>query len=264
MALERGNYTDIMERGEYSIDPRDLVRHTPPVEFGTVGIVDREAFNRLMGEPGMLQKMGAQDTSIGFIVKSASDEAYELLDPEDRLRVENGQHIVIENSGNTRVLQSEDGSQEIALVEGVEALVEPRVVLPAGSFGWIREDVEVPFIPIEVDGRTFRLIDLSGTDPRLSSLGSKLNGSSSKAKSLAVKSVRVGLSEGGIIPGARIIVHPHDGSPVFAVQSGGSDDSKRVSAALSLPAKGSNDAYLWATFMYGNFAKAANRIGQIH
>lgn len=49
MALERGNYTDIMERGEYSIDPRDLVRHTPPVEFGTVGIIDREAFESHFG-----------------------------------------------------------------------------------------------------------------------------------------------------------------------------------------------------------------------
>lgn len=219
-----------------------------------------------MSEAKMANQIGTQDASIGFIVRSVSDEAYELLDPEDRLRVENGQHIVIENSGATRILDVEgEQSLETVLEEGAETLLsESKVTVPAGTFGWIKKDVEVPFEPLEIDGKTFRLIDLSGTDPKLSGFGTRLNGYLSKARSLARNSIRTGLVEGGIIPGAQIVLDQHDGSPVFAVQSGGSDDSKRVSAALTLPSRGSNDAYLLATFMYGDLGRAANRIEQIH
>lgn len=45
MVSERENYFDRWERGEYSIDPRDLVRREP-VKFGSVGVIDREAFDR--------------------------------------------------------------------------------------------------------------------------------------------------------------------------------------------------------------------------
>ena len=215
-----------------------------------------------MGETTMAHQMGTQDETIGFIVRSVSDEAFELLEQEDRLRVENGQHIVIENSGNTRVLVPE--AQKTTLTEGVETLVEPRVVVPAGTFGWIKDDVEVPFEALDVDGRMVRLIDLSGTDRKLSGFRRRLNGYSSKAKSLVRNSIRTGLTEGGIIPGAQVILDQHDGSPILAVQSGGSDDSSRVSAALTMPKNGSNDAYLFATFMYGDLGRAANRIEQIH
>lgn len=37
------------ERGECSIDPKYLVP-TRPVEFGTVGVIDREAFERHFGK----------------------------------------------------------------------------------------------------------------------------------------------------------------------------------------------------------------------
>lgn len=50
VSIERESFTDKWERGEYSIDPKDLVKYTPPVEFGTVGIINRESFNELIGK----------------------------------------------------------------------------------------------------------------------------------------------------------------------------------------------------------------------
>ena len=49
MGNERGNYFDQWERGEYSIDPRDLVPIPRPIVFGTVGVRDREASERYFG-----------------------------------------------------------------------------------------------------------------------------------------------------------------------------------------------------------------------
>lgn len=45
----RGNYFDQWERGEYSIDPRDLVPVEKP-DMSSVVIYDTEGFQRLMGE----------------------------------------------------------------------------------------------------------------------------------------------------------------------------------------------------------------------
>ncbi len=56
MGNERGNYFDQWERGEYSIDPRDLVRHNSPGISTGVVIYDRQAFNQLMGIEGGLVK----------------------------------------------------------------------------------------------------------------------------------------------------------------------------------------------------------------
>ncbi len=60
MNKDRGNYFDISERGEYSIDPRDLVRHNPPGISPGVVIYDRQAFNQLMGiENGVVKAKNA-------------------------------------------------------------------------------------------------------------------------------------------------------------------------------------------------------------
>lgn len=49
MGNERGSYFDRWERGEYSIDPRDLVPMQRRIVFGTVGVRDREAFELYFG-----------------------------------------------------------------------------------------------------------------------------------------------------------------------------------------------------------------------
>lgn len=49
MGNERGSYFDRWERGEYSIDPRDLIPTPRRIVFGTVGVRDREAFELYFG-----------------------------------------------------------------------------------------------------------------------------------------------------------------------------------------------------------------------
>ena len=51
----RGNYFDRWERGEYSIDPRDLVPYVPPVEFGTRGMIDRSV-QAVAVEPARIER----------------------------------------------------------------------------------------------------------------------------------------------------------------------------------------------------------------
>lgn len=212
-----------------------------------------------MGEVTMAHQMGAQDGSIGFIVRTVSDEAYELLGEEDQLRVQRGQGIVIENSGNTRVLDF----TAIALQEGVETKVaKPTAIVPAGTFGWIQEDTEVPCETFEVDGLIFRQFDISGTDPRLSGFGNRLNGNAQRATKLAKISLVEGVLHHGIIKGAQILGTSAQGVPgtIMARPSNEPNEATRVGAVFTLPTVGSYDSYVLLRSRYSDLQKAANTV----
>lgn len=212
-----------------------------------------------MSEVTMAHRMGVQDGSIGFIVTSDSDEAYELLGEEDQLRVRNGQGIVIENSGSTRALDA----TAIALQEGVETEVaKPTTIILAGTFGWIQEDTEVPCETFEIDGNPLRMIDVSGTDPRLSGFGDKLNGNTPRATKFARTSLAEGILNHRIIKGAQVLGTSAQGVPgtIIARPSNEPKESTRVGVVFTLPPVGSSDSYLLLTSRYSELQKAANTV----
>lgn len=205
-----------------------------------------------MNESRILQQLGTQD--IGFIIRGVTDEGYELLDWSDRLKVRNGQTLLIENDGNIRVF-------EAFMEEGEEVEIEKKVLVPGKTFRYLPEDVLASYERLDVNGRGIRLVDLSGADPRLSVFGERLNGSVQKAHRLARVSVSEGVLHHGIIKGSQI-VRPRtgNGSPLFGTQSNEPNESTRVAAFVSLPTYNLPDAYIHATSRYSDFQKAARAL----
>lgn len=258
--LERGNFTDQMERGEYSIDLRDLVPVSAPGLAESAIIYDRQGLIDLLGKDFILDHERSNTYQIGFVIRTEADEAFELLSDEDQARVRAGNVLAIENNGNVRLHQVIEDSRESVLVESVEAEIVPATTrIDAGTFPWIKDGLDVPIESIYVSGKLIRLADLTRTDKKLADLGRRLNGSTPKATALVRTGLGEAIANNGIIRGAMTLRDRRRQVPIFGVQSQEGNPATRVSAFFTLP--DSNDmSYIIARTRYADSRVAVARL----
>lgn len=159
-----------------------------------------------MSEASMAWRMGTVGNSVGLIVRRSTDPKYHELDRDLKRRVKRGDGVVFNEAGNmTGVIDREElrrHSQAEVKVAGVE---------------------EVPL----------RAMDAIGRNPIAAKLAAGLNGDEQRARKL-FRNKAGELDKVGSISQAEIIRHIDSSQPpVYGVQTGELDTSKRLKAYFS-------------------------------
>ena len=197
---------------------------------------------------------GVTPEDVAFVVRSESDEGFELLELPDRWRVQKGEQFEIFNSGMARAIVEEEQPEHS----------DPNTTtLPSGTLRWLDSETEVPFEAMEIEGKRIRIVDVSETDRKLARFRRKLNGSSARVNALVRNSIREGIVNNGIVEGAQVVGSLDRSTPIFGVQSGDSNESTRVSACFTMPDARSGHAYLLTGSTYRESLKATSRLASI-
>ena len=142
---------------------------------------------------------------------------------------------------------------------GVEVAYE---VVDASKFPWFRGAQRCPVTTEEIGGRTFRIVDVTGTHPVLDTLNRRLNGSTQRANALIRTSIGRGLANAGVVQGAQILRERARGSSLIGVATTDPNERTRLSAVYTAP-DADNTSYVVSRSMYEDSRKALQTLAGV-